>query len=368
MTANVGTSPSSKLTRYEEGLQKSILAFQREAYPHRREDWIAPRWRWMFLNSARRLGLDPMVWVYRDESRILAHQGVIPVRLQVGEEQHRTGWFVETMALESVRGRTAGPAVIMKAKQELPFNLSLGQTEPMRNLQFRLGWQQVAPLPTYVLPLNPNRILAQKLPSRGLRPLASLGLHAIQRAKRTASTAGRRIGALDVKTVERFGERHDRLWEEARKDLVCSVVRDTSYLNWKYIEQPGQDFLPLEIIDDHGVRAVAVLSLSEPNSVYRYRRAYLVDLVAPLSDRTAVAAAFEAARHAALERDVDLLAFDVINRRLQRMAKRYGFLEREPTRFLLISPEGLAETTQRVVLGAENWYITRGDSDIDRPW
>ena len=77
------------LIGYDPALEPEIFDFQRVAYPTRRTDWNA--------------------------SGIVAHQGAIPVKLKVGEQEHTTGWFVETMALESVRGKTIGPMLIKKA-------------------------------------------------------------------------------------------------------------------------------------------------------------------------------------------------------------------------------------------------------------
>src|SRR2546422_180295 len=106
------------LLGYEPSLEDEILEFQKVAYPARRQDWIAPRWRWMFLASAERLGVSPMVWLYRNASGIVAHQGAIPIRLKIGKAERVTGWFVETMALPSVRGKAIGPMLVKKALED----------------------------------------------------------------------------------------------------------------------------------------------------------------------------------------------------------------------------------------------------------
>ncbi len=83
--SNVTQPPKVKgLIGYDPALEQEIFDFQQVAYPTRRTDWIAPRWRWMFLASAQRLGIPPMVWLYRNASGIVAHQGAIPVKLKVG--------------------------------------------------------------------------------------------------------------------------------------------------------------------------------------------------------------------------------------------------------------------------------------------
>jgi hypothetical protein len=352
---------------YHESLEEQIFQFQREAYPARREDWIAPRWRWMFLDSARRLGVEPMVWLYRNTSGIVAHQGAIAVKLKVGPREVVTGWFVETMALEAVRGKSIGPMLILKAKEDLPFNLSLGQTENMRALQFKMGWKQVAPLETVAFVLNSNRVLQGKFQNSLVRGIVAAGLRTRQFVN---FLAGRRRlhWKPAVSEISRFGDAHDRLWDEVKHDYPCAVVRDASFLNWKYVDQPGQDFICLEVRKEQQIVAVAIVLVREPEQGYHYRRGFIVDLVVKTSDPEIVWATFDEVRKVCKRRHADMLIFSVINKTLGKLALHYGFLPREPKRFFLVSAGSLSSEDAQMVSAANNWFVTMGDSDIDRPW
>jgi len=112
---------------------------------------------------------------------------------------------------------------------------------------------------------------------------------------------------------------------------------------------------------------VAILSISEPDAGYRYRRAFLVDLVVSPRDPALLQGTFDAVYRACRGRNAHAIVFYVINRALARAAHRYGFLRREPTRYLLaLLPEG--DPLSGHILDADRWLITQGDSDIDRPW
>jgi hypothetical protein len=361
-----GASAPRGLIRFSEPVAAEVFAFQREAFPHRRPDWIEPRWRWMFEMSAARLGVEPMVWMYRSRDGIVAHQGAIPVKLRTPVGEHVTGWFVETMALEKVRGRAIGPMVVAKALQDLPFNLSLGQTEQMRELQYRLGWKRVAPLETLVFVLHAGALVTGKVP-RLAAPFAAMAL-TLQQAFRYRR--GRRTAAasLQVREVARFTAAHDRLWRDVEGHFPVAVVRDASYLNWKYVDQPGQSFVRLELLDAEQVRAVAVVSIAEPNDVYRYRRAWLNDLVVRPDDADLIWATLEAVRQTARRLGADLIIFDIIGHALVEAALAFGFTRRKPTRVLLVAAGDPPTEAGRLALDSANWFVTRGDSDIDRPW
>ena len=75
----------------------------------------------MFVDSARRLGLEPRVWLARDEGRIVGHMGAIPVRLKIGAEQRQTAWLVDTMVLQSHRDRAVGSRLMVQAREDVPF-------------------------------------------------------------------------------------------------------------------------------------------------------------------------------------------------------------------------------------------------------
>jgi hypothetical protein len=367
MNKAVAQQKSKGLLEYGESLEHDILVFQREAYPTRRRDWIAPRWRWMFLESAQRLGVAPMVWVYRNASGVVAHQGAIPVKLKVGTDEHITGWFVETMALESVRGKAIGPMLIKKALEDVPFNLSLGQTPKMRAIQLAMGWQHVAPLETYVLIFNQQKVFANKVRPLWLGNLAACGLSILQGSRRMLGW--RRLRWIPtISEITRFDASHDRLWEEVEHEYQCIVVRDASYLNWKYVDQPGQDFVRIAVRRDEKLVAIAVVLIVEPGSTYVYRRGFLVDLIVPISDAEVIWAALEAVRKICTDRSVDLLTFYLINHALRESITSYGFFARKPTRFFLVAMQGVSTEENELMSSHKNWFITMGDSDIDRPW
>ena len=193
----------------------------------------------------------PRVWLYRDQGRIVGYMGSIAVRVKLGDEERQTGWLVDTMVLEEYRNQGVGPRLMVGAHEDQPFSLSLGQTVEMREIQFRLGWKQVVPLQVARLLIRPEKVLQGRLPA----PAAwAAGL-----AFRTSHAARKLVAErspFNVRSIERFDERHDRLWTRASRDLTCAVVRDASYLNWKYVDQPGQQFLRLEVSDDQGIRGV----------------------------------------------------------------------------------------------------------------
>jgi FkbH-like protein len=362
--ANALAAMPSPMTLYTPDMDEALFAFHTEAFgARRRADWVRPRWRWMFDASARRLGLEPKVWLYRDGERVVGHNGALPVRLQVGAATRDTAWLVETNVLEAFRARAIGPQLMDAAHDALPFALSLGQTETMRAILLKMGWQQVAPLQTAQLLLRPEKVLKGKLPP-GAALGAGLGMRALSSIKRLGQSAR----AVSLHDVASYGAAHDALWASMAPTLGCGVVRDASYLTWKYVEQPGQQFFRFDVRQDDRLIGTTVWMLREADEAYRYRRAFLVDLVAPLDRPTDLEAMVQAGCARMREEGADAVLCLHVGGRLTEALTRSGFSRREPGRVLLVYPRGLSEAEAAIVLDGQQWLLTQGDSDIDRPW
>lgn len=360
---DVVEAPSTRgLVRFTSDMETEVLAFQRDTFTYRRPELIAPRWRWMFKESAARLGLEPRVWLFRDTHHIVAHHGALPVRLKAGAEVLTTAWWVDTKVRDEYQSEAIGPRLVLRGNDDLDFSLSLGQTKQMRDILLLVGHVQVAPLETAQLLLEPHTVLSAKMSA----PAAMAAAIGLQASSAVLSVLRTKIRG-EVAHVTRFDARHDELWRQAARDLPCAVVRDASYLNWKYVEQPGQHFTRLEIVEDGRTKGVVVLMFRKRDDVYPYDRAFIVDLVAPFSDKAVVNQLIGVAIDAASEHGAATLTCLHIGSALTRALRRHGFMIRDPQRYLLVYPGSLVGEARDVVLDGRSWYVTHGDSDIDRP-
>jgi hypothetical protein len=283
--------------------------------------------------------------------------------VKVGDAEYDTAWLVDTMVLEQYRSQAVGAQLMAHAHEDTPFALSLGQTKQMREIQLRLGWAHVAPLETAQLLLRPERVLRGKLPA-GIGTAAGFGLRAVTAVR----GALRPRAGMEVRRIDSFGAAHDQLWKRMANTARCAVRRDASYLNWKYVAQPGQDFVRLEVHDHEQLRGVAVLMFRDPDDAYHYRRGFLVDVVAPLNDAVALDGLVRAAIETSAQERADAISCLHIGPSLTQALTAAGFRLREPERHLLVRPGGLDDATSARVLEPNGWFVTQGDSDIDRPW
>ncbi len=352
------------LQQYSPELEPAVFEFQRIAYPERDPAQIPDRWRWMFVESAEALGVKPRVWTYFRKGEMVAHQGAIPVACKIGSRTIDTGWFVETMVLEKARSGPIGATLVAKALEDMPFNLSLGQSPLMRELQFRLGWKKIGALQTYVFTVDAARIararsgIGRTLLAAGL-PL--WGLVCRLRRQRHAEEG------LSVQQVEKFGASHDALWERVAVDYTCAVRRDSGYLNWKFLRQPGQHFDCFEVRDADSVRGIIACRAREPGGDYPYRRLEITEVLVAPTDRAALFALFEQAVDRAREQKIPMVYLHISHRVLETAIAAFGFIRRPATRWLLLATATLDAADRETIEQPGNWLLTGSDSDIDRP-
>jgi len=349
--------------RYAPEFEPEVQAFQELCYPNRDPVNILPNWRWLLVDRARRLGIEPYVWMYRKSGRIVAHQGAVAVRLKLGDGELVTGWFVETMAAEEIRGSPVGPMLVQKSLEDLPLNLSLGQTEQMRELQYALGWKKVRDLNNWMYVCGRDFRPGGK-PSLLQRVAGSL-LGRWHEFRLSRHRAGFRRGRWTVTEASAFGEEHDRLWQRAATHLKVAVVRDAGYLDWKYRQRPVGGFRVLEIRRGQQLCGLAATLVVGPDSTYPYRRGFITDLVVPSADDDAISALLYAAIESLAGESASTVSCQLGQPQLEAALQRFGFIDRGPRHQLLIATGGLDDATAAFISDSDAWYISMGDSDVD---
>ncbi|MCY3006265.1 MAG: SDR family NAD(P)-dependent oxidoreductase [Planctomycetota bacterium] len=349
-----------ELIRYQPSLHDGTMAFCKEAWPRRNPLWIEMRWDWMFQKSADRLGESPQVWLARSKGKIVGHMGAQFTKLKTKAGELVTAWFVDTMVLEEYRQKGVGSQIMLEAEEDLPIALSLGQTSEIRRILDSLGWKQICPLHIYVFMNRPDRVLRDKFPI-GIDRLAAAYL-SLGRARRHSLKPSSSQN-ISLQKIEHFSKRHDSIWAQMSRSVGCLAVRDSSYLNWKYIEQPGQCFESWDIHRENRLIGTVVTKTDEPSKLYPYRRIHLIDMICAL-DKFSLDTVIQGCIAKSQELGIDAISIQITNRFIEERLIQKGFLRRPETRYLYAS-KGLVETVEDLVVS--DWLVSHGDSDIDRP-
>jgi hypothetical protein len=341
-------------------MHDSVINFCNQAWPTRSGELVKQRWDWMFLKSAERLGVSPAVWIARERSAIIGHMGSQFTTLKTPRGKVVVPWLVDTMILEQYRQKGIGSQILLQAEEDMPIALSLGQTPEIRKILDSLGWKQICPLHIHVFLNRPHRVLRGKYPI-GIDRLAAAYL-SLGRARRHSLKPSSSQN-ISLQKIEHFSKRHDSIWAQMSRSVGCLAVRDSSYLNWKYIEQPGQCFESWDIHRENRLIGTVVTKTDEPSKLYPYRRIHLIDMICAL-DKFSLDTVIQGCIAKSQELGIDAISIQITNRFIEERLIQKGFLRRLETRYLYAS-KGLVETVEDLVVS--DWLVSHGDSDIDRP-
>jgi len=317
----------------------AIAEFLKTAYPDRYQYKFPERWEWQFENNPFRDGDELPVWLAFDGERIVGQTGAQLEPMKLGDKSVRVGWSVDTYVLPEYRGQGIGYRLQQANQSHHQVFMSLAMSDANRRIKMSLGAAALSPMEVYELrvAVSADRIRGRlRRSATVLAPVASgLGLDRLA-AKATTRLAnsrwrrskeeGRAEGSTTVATVqeiERFDERFDDLWSQARDHCDMCVERTSSYLNWKFCDQPHAAYRGFAAMVNETVVGYVVLRVCTPPEP---PLGVIVDLVTEDNDeavcRELLVFAVEQLRQAGAEKVRVATTLDEIGRTLQSLGFR----------------------------------------------
>src|SRR3989338_9345583 len=204
-------------------------------------------------------------------------------------------------------------------------------------------------------------------------------------SKRTQAS---RSGNIVVRNYGRFGNDADRFWDEVSSRYPITVVRSSKYLNWRYNEHPFFDYKILHALDGDELRGYIVYRLEESTgSAITLRVGHILDLIAVKGIE----------RDLIIETEKNLIdaGADLIDYHSTGLFHHNAFIgsgyhhgdehpyTKIPLYFnpidigrgdqvknkinFLVYLNGVPESEKEKMSDHNNWYLTKGDGDKDRP-
>jgi Acetyltransferase (GNAT) domain len=190
-------------------------------------------WRWKLKQPPSPV---ENVWLAVDGDMLVFHYAGIPTRYRLPGGDVTAMVSVDTMTAPEFQRRgllsSVGREVYDTWREAgVPFVIGL-PNERWGSRTGALGWEPLFPLQWLVRPLRPEAILARRLKLPTLARLAFLGAvwNGFWRIR------VRRDSEVQMRPVERAGPEFDRLWQRCGADAPVSVVRDSAWVNWRYLD------------------------------------------------------------------------------------------------------------------------------------
>jgi len=304
---------------------------------------------------------DAPYYLLLDGDRVIGMHGHMPQLLSVNGTPRRFFLAHDDLLAAECRGKGLGKVMLNgTAQHNDSFAGALWHNVPNRKLYAKCGWMDCSRLVSGIWIIDPRRNVEARL---GRNPLsfALSGLLRALLALRNALRLAGRSTAYRVTEVNRFDAAFDGLFERAARSLPIVVVRNADYLNWKFVDKPGNSYRRFAALDSSGApRAYVVVSGGDRNTESTGR---VLDLLGDPDHPEAL--------DAVVRRGLEWLRSQGIaevscvgSARALSCLTRFGFRQRpSETGFMFIHWESVFD--KDFVSNIDNWYITGSDADGD---
>jgi hypothetical protein len=300
------------------------------------------------------------VWLATSGGKAVFHYGGIPLRCSLAGTAATAMISVDAMTAPEFRRRGllthgAGRAFAEWHAHGIAFTLGL-PNERWGSRTAAAGWQRLFPLRWLVQPLRPEVFAARRLGMPWLRRVKILS-HLWRGLSRT------RLGLdpqIDFRAVAQADGCFDSLWERCKGDAVFSAVRDSAWVQWRFLSSPLRKH-DVAVAYRHGVavgyRAIHVARTQTKTS------AFLAEILAPDDDRGARDSLIADAIATAYDAGADVLAaLAVPGTPVYSSLRGAGFL-RGPA-FDVHVVRFAAELSMEQLRNPKNWRLSGAEFDV----
>lgn len=311
--------------QFNPGDEKAIERLFELSYQRRLPEGI---WQWRFKDNPCNSSWIQLAW---HKDMLVGHYAVIETILQIDGIEVRTGLSGTTM------------------------------THPDHR---RKGLFSVLARDTYARMMESGVVTVWGFPNavshRGfVRILGWKDIYEVPVFRIDSSNMGRLFDATDndsIEEVEDFDSRFDDLWQKVKNGYSVISKRDSRYLRWRYLRNPGVHYRIITFSDKGNLKGYAVFN--------RYQGTIqVVDILTVQDVEVGIQLVASVARIAKREAATSVGLWLSVSYPLHHALERVGFRNSEPITYfgaLVLQPA----PSLPVIYDFHQWYLTMGDSDV----
>lgn len=335
----------------------AVLDFLKKAYPDNPRHCDPVYWDWHFTDAPHIQKDKLPIWLAKSGDRIAGQLATLPVELNIRGEKTQALWVLDWIVDEDFRRRGIGKKLALAAEAFSPYLLGVNTDQQHAPaLLLGLNWVVVSKIPRYHKVLFPGEAVRELSKIGVLRAFSNAVFFPLRR-----SYSGNKEAKTEIRLLKNFDTSFDDFWHLARSQWNCSTSRDSAMLDWQYRRQPYKHFEVLGSFRDGKLAGYAVLFPRKKTAQGAIEKAAISD-ICYLSDRAqeTIDSLLQASLALCIERKIGGLVTDAIDPLLAGRLRHFGFWKiNSPLQLMARAPEN-----QEIVYNVDQWFLTRGDSDI----
>lgn len=227
----------------------------------------------------------------------------------------------------------------------------------MKGFVNKLGFTYFGEVPFLIKPMRIS-YLVRKLLKKKISNISEVNLQ-ITSPKESRLTAG-----SSIKMINKFGEDYDRLWEKIARNINIATNRNARYMNWRYIDKPGECYLRYGFYEDETLKGIVIFTLKNKHDG---KIGYLMEILFDPEYEKAGIVLLQFCCRTLKKNKADLvLAWcfpHSFNYFCHRKTGFYKFPEKLRPQKLGIIAKTLNSHHSSDIYNIKNWYFSYSDSD-----
>lgn len=232
---------------YRRGDEKEILKLRRTVFgdldPVRLQE---STWQWQFQNNPAGKAV---CFLAESKGEIVGQYVTIPTRFSIHGKDVTLAFSCDTMIHPGFRRMGMFSALANELYDFLETRGGINRVWGFPNdrslpgFTGKLGWRMLPTIPLMVMPIRPLNMMIKALPLFN-RPAKRPPTPINPNADVILSIKNQR---LHMDPIEHFDETFDALWHDHSTTAPVIQIRDSRYLQWRYLSVPDFDYRPFAI-------------------------------------------------------------------------------------------------------------------------
>ena len=346
------------IKEYSDEYKEKVFNLRKAVY---NETFDENEWNWKFKSGKILIAVN-------DKDEVISLRPTIPIRLKFRDKTIKSGMNVDVMTHPDYRRMGLFSTLVnesFKMLKELgvPIIYTFPNNFSFPGYKKRIKWRYVNSLPLLVKILNPRSFVKKYIKNSHLQkcfyPIADIFTRLIFISKTKLENRN-----LSIDQIGFFNKDFDLLWQKLSSQFEIAVIRDSKYLNWRYIERPGYDYKAFSAIEDGILNGYIVL---REDTMSGLKLGLVVDILA--SDSNTACSLLLHAYEVFKNSDMDIMGclmfdtsiyFDILKKAgFLKLPKKYS-----PKEFFFVVKADDDIISSDIAYSSKNWFLTFGDIDI----
>lgn len=350
-----------QVLRYRKSGRDEVFAFLHKVYAPSDSKRLISQWNWKYDSNPFNRCSEPYILLLENNHNIIGMLGAMPLRVSIRGKEHWVTNSCDLIVDPNYLGQKLSQRLISQFIEDHPMRFSW-LNEISKHVSDPLLTSQYFRLHFLIKLLNISQVLSKMtgyhkisrwigLLMAGVRPLI-IPFHS------WTSPEG-----ITITLMETLDERADSLWQRVCRDYPVLVVRDRSYLNWRFFNRPDAQYAVFAAQKYDDLIGYLIVRLCERAGVLC---GHLVDFMIegkdPLPFELLVNKAIDYLRSQHAEAIICLASSSLYRHVLYR---QFFFPWRFKTRGYFRPRVDFPEQALQVFRNPRLWYLTMGDGDLE---